>query len=452
MKAKKLLFGLLSILCFGFSTFALASCGEQSTEIPTEQPTQQPTNEPHVHEWNEGEIVDNATCTEAGLIAFKCKTCEETKLDVISALGHTEVIDAAVAATCTKTGLTEGKHCSVCNEVLVVRTIVEALGHKYIDYVCSECDYNYYTEGLEFTLSDEYYAITGYHGDDTNIVIPSVYNDKPVTTIGIYAFSDCSSLESVTIGNNVTSIGTFAFASCSSLTSITIPDSVTSIGEGAFASCSSLKSITIGNNVTSIGVCAFASCSSLTNIVIPESVTSIGGWAFSDCSSLTNIFIPESVTSIGEGAFWDCSSVTSIMVDENNNNYDSKNNCNAIIEASTNTLIVGCKNTIIPNSVTSIGECAFAGCISLTSIEFPDGVTSIGDDAFYGCSSLTSITIPNSVTHIGEYAFYGCSSLTTVYYTGTEEQWNNIYIDSSGNEALKNVTIIYNYVPEEEQN
>ena len=135
------------------------------------------------------------------------------------------------------------------------------------------------------------------------------------------------------------------------------------------------------------------------------SVTKIGSSAFHDCSSLTSIIIPNSVTSIGGGTFQGCSSLTSIVVESGNTMYDSRENCNAIIETASNTLIAGCQSTTIPNSVTSIGNEAFRGCASLTAVTIPNSVTSIGKWAFSGCSSLTSVTIPNSVTSIGNYAF-----------------------------------------------
>ena len=178
------------------------------------------------------------------------------------------------------------------------------------------------------------------------------------------------------------------------------------------------ESVTYNGNtysVTSIEDWAFGDHSGLTSIVIPNSVTSIGDNAFSNCSGLTSVVIGNSVTSIGDYAFWNCSGLTSIVVEEGNTIYDSRDNCNAIIETSTNTLIVGgCKNTVIPNSVTSIGSYAFRGCSGLNSIVIPNSVTSIGDFAFYGCSGLTSIEIPNSVTSIGGSAFRECSGLTSV--------------------------------------
>jgi len=213
----------------------------------------------------------------------------------------------------------------------------------------------------------------------------------------------------------LTSIGDYAFSGCSFLTSITIPESVTRIGNYAFEHCHRLTSITIPESVTSIGSSAFYNCSGLTSITIPNSVTSIDSSAFYDCSRLTSITIPNSVTSIGDNAFHDCSGLTSIVVESGNIVYDSRDNCNAIIKTASNTLIAGCMNTIIPESVTSIGGDAFSYCSGLTSVTIPESVTSIGFYAFDSCSSLTSVTIPNSVTSIGNYVFRNCNSLTKVY-------------------------------------
>ena len=240
-----------------------------------------------------------------------------------------------------------------------------------------------------------FYGCTGL----TSITIPN-----SVMSIGDGAFSNCTGLTSVTIGNSVTSIGDFAFSICSGLTSVTIGNSVTSIGDCAFSSCSGLTSITIPNSVTSIGDRAFEDCTSLTSATIGNSVTSIGGWAFSSCSGLTSVTIGNSVTSIGYYPFSGCDGLTSIVVESSNTTYDSRDNCNAIVETKSNTLIAGCKTTTIPNSITSIGDYAFYGS-GLTSITIPNSVTSIGDRAFYGCTGLTSITIPNSVTSIGNGAF-----------------------------------------------
>ena len=216
------------------------------------------------------------------------------------------------------------------------------------------------------------------------------------------------------IPDSVTSIGYNAFGGCSALMQINIPDGVTDIGDWAFSSCSSLTRINIPNSVTSIGSYAFQSCSSLMQINIPDGVTSIGWAAFEGCSSLAEITIPESVTNIEHHAFSDCGALKEITVAVGNSVYDSRENCNAIIETNTNTMLIGCKSTIIPNSVNCIGSTAFRDCGSLTEISIPEGITSIESYAFSGCSALTEINIPNGVISIGYNAFSGCSALTQI--------------------------------------
>ena len=304
----------------------------------------------------------------------------------------------------------------------------------------------------------------------TSVTIPN-----SVTCIGASAFENRDSLTSITIPNNVESIGRYAFASCSNLTSVSIPESVTNIGEYAFHYCDSLKavhisdlaawcnikfdggydshplnyahhlylngekitdlvipngvtsigdyafydydslkSVTIPNSVTNIGKEAFMGCDNLTTINIPKGVKSIGDEAFAWCGSLSSVILSKSVTSISISAFAACNKLSSIDVKNSNPKYDSRKNCNAIIETASNTLIFGCQSTSIPNDVTSIGASAFSGCDSLTSITIPNSVTSIGESAFEYCRSLTAITIPNSVTSISESAFNNCDRLSTI--------------------------------------
>lgn len=307
------------------------------------------------------------------------------------------------------------------------------------------------------TIGNSVTSIGDYAFEDctglTSITIPN-----SVTSIGYDAFAFCSSLTSVTIPNSVTSIGGWAFRYCYRLTSVTIGNSVTSIGWEAFKGCSNitivvwnakncnsynfgsqvtsfefgnevevipsslcegmtnLTSVTIPNSVTSIESIAFKDCTGLTSVTIGNSVTSIGDYAFYKCTGLTSVTIPNSVTSIGAYAFYKCTGLTSIVVENGNTVYDSRNNCNAIINTATNSLIAGCKNTIIPNSVTGIGEYAFYGCSGLKNVILGSSVKVLEQGAFYNCSSIESITCYSQrPPTVNQDALYGLDYSTIVY-------------------------------------
>ena len=287
--------------------------------------------------------------------------------------------------------------------------------------------------------------------------LKSVELPNTITEIGIFAFCSCRSLTSINIPTSLTYIGDYAFAECNNIEHIDIPNSVSYLGDGCFKEtkissinipdiidriddetfykCSYLTSVTIPNSVTFIGNAAFFNCNNISPN-IPNAVNSIGMTAFYGCN-LSSVNINKDVNYIGMSAFSNNPNLSSIVVDALNTRYDSRNNCNAIIETSTNKLIAGCNNTIIPNTVVSIDERVFYGCSLLSSVTIPNSVTeikdgtfynctslssvilsdnlsSIGSEAFMNCSSLTSISIPNSVTYIGTYAFENCTSLTSV--------------------------------------
>ena len=277
-------------------------------------------------------------------------------------------------------------------------------------------------EGINYSLKSDGTAsvIAGSTNTSGALIIPSAvlhwtssttYDVYYVTSISSYAFENCRNLTAITIPYTIESIGSYAFSNCTSLMTFTNYSSlITTISSCTFANCTSLNYFTIPGTITKIGDGAFSGCSSLQSIVIPNSVTSIGEYAFAGCTQLSSFSIPRSVISISGNVISGCSGLTSITVTSDNPTYDSRDNCNAIIHKSSNRLISGCKTTIIPNTVTTIGDESFYGCRGLTSVNIPSSVTTIGYEAFDLCSSLANVTcMATNPPIISEYSSFSSS-------------------------------------------
>ena len=333
-----------------------------------------------------------------------------TNLKIMGEINGTDLRFIREMAGCDYKGMgTEGKLVTLD---LSEAKIVEG-GDFYYGY------YDYYDHhSYYYTTSDD--VIGDYAFSDcsslTSLTLPS-----SVTSIGGHAFEKCSGLTSLTLPSSVTSIGEFAFRYCSGLTSLTIPSGVTTIDYYAFADCRGLTSLTIPSSVTSIGGHAFAWCSGLTSLTLHSSVTSIGDYAFAWCSGLTSLTLPSSVTSIGGHAFESCSGLTSLTLPSSVTEIDRSafercNNlkeCNCLLDSDLETCLAYSHDDWTKIPVDEIKY--YHNGQELTKLEMPSGVDKIGSYSFYKGVNLTSLTLPSSVTSIGSSAFEGCSGLTSVY-------------------------------------
>ena len=279
--------------------------------------------------------------------------------------------------------MTEGKHCKTCGVVLIAQEVIEKKKHENA-YICSYCgkiNETYYSKGLEFSLSDDKTSYSVYLKDslvDKEVIIPSIYNDLPVTHIKDNAFAKCSLVTSITIPSSVNTIGENAFYQCNNLSSIIIPYSVKNIGNGAFALCSSLKKVYYLGIIEEWCGINFANSSATPLVQYADFYVLNDN---NDWNMVKNISLKNGVSKISDYAFYKCKSLESI---------------------------------VIPDSVTSIGKNAFSWCDSLSTVLLGNGVTLIEENAFERCSLLSNITLSNKTKIINDYAFQYCTSLTDI--------------------------------------
>ncbi len=241
-----------------------------------------------------------------------------------------------------------------------------------------------------------------------------------VTKIGNGAFNGCTELTSINIPDSVEVIEALAFSNCKALKNIRFSENLIKIGTSAFNTCVGLQSVTIPESVKELGGSAFYYCTGLTEIDIPKNVESIGASAFYGCENLVSVKISEKVKTIDEYAFYKCENLKNITVDENNSVFYSKGNC--LIKKSNNSILLACNTSIIPEEAVSISY-----------------------DSFSGCTKMTYLYIPKNIVKINNSAFYGCNKIKTVYYEGSETDWDNMSITTSGNAALTKADKVFDY-------
>lgn len=458
----------LTVLLIAICIFAFAACDNAGGDVI------ETTSAPHVCSFGEWTEVSAATCTEAGLRERAC-ACGEKQTETLAATGHTEAVIEAVEPTCTASGLTESKYCSVCDQILVEPEFIEPLGHDIEDGgFCSVCDKPVAPSTcIEYEISEDksYVTVTGYTGEANRVFIGDEYEGVPVTKIadrafagaglvdvvipesvifvGRDAFTDCFELfenvdgviyvdaivisckEEITeteLKEGTRVIADYAFINCRNLKKAILPDSVKTIGNYAFENCNGLEAVITGeaSELSFIGEYCFRYCFSFTAFNIPDSVTVIGAGAFYCCQKLADISIPEGLTVVAPYTFYECYALTSLVIPEGVTSIGDGafNSCKHL------------ETVNVADSVKEIGGGAFStgnvDISALRSVTFGENsrLTSIGYGAFDGCYALESIVIPKGVTSLDSDVFNGCTGLRSVTFL------SNSTITSIGDRAF----------------
>lgn len=349
--------------------------------------------------------------------------------------GHTEEIIPGKAPTETETGLTEGKKCSVCGEILIAQEVLPVLPAAevtdgYLNLKLNADATGYYVASCSFSVSG-------------TVVIPAAVNGLPVVAVGDNAFKNCGGLTGVSIPGSVTSIGDHAFYNCDKLAKITVPEGVTAIGPYGISYCDALKEINLPSTLVTIDNNAFAYDKVLVTMTIPEGVTTIGDNAFRYCKRMASISLPATLTSFGYKVFSACDVLATIQVAEGNSVFFSDDSNVLYGENMTKLIWAGtglAGKYVIPSGVLRIEDFAFYNCSGLTDVVIPDSLTYIGESAFSGCSGVKTVTMGVGVATICKEAFRSCTSMTDVYYNGIQEQWNRISV-AEYNEPLLNAVL-----------
>lgn len=414
------------------------------------------------HSFGEGTIAKQATCLETGLEIKICSKCNYSEGKTIPIANHKENIVPQVYPTCTKIGSTQGAICEWCERVLWGFTTISNTGHIYVNGICSVCGDTYYSDGLEYTYNKTqggYYEVSDV-GDCTEqyIIIPSIYNNRSVLSIGELAFSAYKFIISVTIPNGIISIGKEAFARCSNLKEVNLPNSISSIGEGAFNDCN-IEKIILGKNLKTIGKGVFANCANLKNIEVDENnpyFQSIDGVLYSKDMKVLYAYpigkkdesftIPNEVEVIYDEAFKNTSNLKEIIINEGSN---LKTIGRLVFFSASNLEVITLENA---TKLELIGSQAFSCCDSLVEITLPRSNLTLESNIFSFCDNLSSLYIPNTVETIDMGLCAQCDvSKLTIYCEnyakpkGWNSRWHLAEIDYESSQVTVPNNVVWGY-------